>query len=506
MARHHSSWQLTFATLGILVAATWSAQNARGTDYDFVNPNNDTSVDWHTPTYWNPMGVPSNSGDTATFTRPTEVPSTTGFQVIVNSNTTIGGLTIDSTNYTDPHTFTIDGFGRLIFQDPSGTASYTETANHPSNLSNERVTMVPDIEVLSDLVMTMNHQADLNSSSFFNGAIIGTSARTITLEGTANLQLAAQGVPGFEGRYIINGGGIRLTGTANLESSAGVTVNSGGQLQFNNNNNAPTDDWGLANGAVLNLNGPGRTEGSNGALRFQGQNGHNPRHAFFHNEVVLQSDATIAAGPGGANIVTGELDNVVSGPGGLTKNGPGNLIISNPASSWDGDTHANEGMLSVTNPIFADSADVYLVSGGAATLNLNFTGMDVVRSFFIDDVAQAVGLWGMTGNPLADFTTDWITGDGLLDVQSLGTLSGDHNGDGVVDAADYALWRSDPNSYGNQQGYDDWVDNFGQTAGSGSGPSALSAATVAPEPGTSLLALFALAGLFAVAKRREKVA
>jgi hypothetical protein len=45
---------------------------------------------------------------------------------------------------------------------------------------------------------------------------------------------------------------------------------------------------------------------------------------------------------------------------------------------------------------------------------------------------------------------------------------GDHNGDGIVDAADYALWRSDPSSYDGAQGYTDWVDNFGATTGSGS--------------------------------------
>jgi hypothetical protein len=67
-------------------------------------------------------------------------------------------------------------------------------------------------------------------------------------------------------------------------------------------------------------------------------------------------------------------------------------------------------------------------------------------------------------------------------------LVGDHNLDGTVDAADYALWRSDPNSYGGDpQGYNDWVNNFGATLGSGAGGGI--AASI-PEPNT-LMMLFA---------------
>jgi autotransporter-associated beta strand protein len=80
------------------------------------------------------------------------------------------------------------------------------------------------------------------------------------------------------------------------------------------------------------------------------------------------------------------------------------------------------------------------------------------------------------------------------------TLTGDYNEDGVVDAADYVLWRSNPSSYGGDpQGYNDWVANFGATSGSGSAP--LAAATAVPEPTTTLLAGFALCGLLVVARK-----
>jgi hypothetical protein len=67
-------------------------------------------------------------------------------------------------------------------------------------------------------------------------------------------------------------------------------------------------------------------------------------------------------------------------------------------------------------------------------------------------------------------------------------LEGDHNGDGIVDAADYVAWRKNPTAFGGDAGYDDWVANFGEPGpGGGNGGSAV------PEPAAGLLALVAAA-------------
>ncbi len=65
---------------------------------------------------------------------------------------------------------------------------------------------------------------------------------------------------------------------------------------------------------------------------------------------------------------------------------------------------------------------------------------------------------------------------------------GDHNYNGVVDAADYVLWRMNDN---NQPGYDLWRAHFGQTAGSGAGANLHLAV---PEPGILSLVLVAACG------------
>ena len=70
-------------------------------------------------------------------------------------------------------------------------------------------------------------------------------------------------------------------------------------------------------------------------------------------------------------------------------------------------------------------------------------------------------------------------------------LVGDHNGDGKVDAADYVVWRKNPAGFGGQQGYDDWVANFGAMAGSGGG----SGLAAVPEPASAVLLLLGVAAL-----------
>ena len=89
-------------------------------------------------------------------------------------------------------------------------------------------------------------------------------------------------------------------------------------------------------------------------------------------------------------------------------------------------------------------------------------------------------------------------------------LPGDYNHNGIVDAADYTVWRDTLGENGaslaadgnhNNQidagDYDVWRAHFGQTAGSGSGASANASV---PEP-ASLVML--LAGILAMCSRRH---
>ena len=84
----------------------------------------------------------------------------------------------------------------------------------------------------------------------------------------------------------------------------------------------------------------------------------------------------------------------------------------------------------------------------------------------------------------------------------------DYNGNGIVDAADYTVWRDSLGRTGSglaadgdgsgavdQADYSIWKSNFGNHAGSGSG-----AAAAVPEPTTLLMFLF---GILAISFQRR---
>jgi uncharacterized membrane protein len=103
-----------------------------------------------------------------------------------------------------------------------------------------------------------------------------------------------------------------------------------------------------------------------------------------------------------------------------------------------------------------------------------------------------LNLTGWSLDSVADMTADGRVLIGQASHQDFGdnlafrieiSQSGDFNGDGIVDAADYVLWRKND---GNQSGFDIWRAHFDQMAGTGSG--AETNGTV-PEPATSSVLL-----------------
>jgi hypothetical protein len=75
------------------------------------------------------------------------------------------------------------------------------------------------------------------------------------------------------------------------------------------------------------------------------------------------------------------------------------------------------------------------------------------------------------------------------------SIPGDFNNNSIVDAADYVVWRK--TGINGQQGYNDWRSHFGQTAGSAAAiPSANSLSAAVPEPPTFMLLVFATPGWY----------
>ena len=86
------------------------------------------------------------------------------------------------------------------------------------------------------------------------------------------------------------------------------------------------------------------------------------------------------------------------------------------------------------------------------------------------------------------------------DFSLIAMLPGDYNDNGIVDAADYTVWRdnlgtnvtlpNDDTPGVSFNDYEQWKTHFGESGGSGSG-----AVVAVPEPATALLIILAAVGL-----------
>jgi hypothetical protein len=103
------------------------------------------------------------------------------------------------------------------------------------------------------------------------------------------------------------------------------------------------------------------------------------------------------------------------------------------------------------------------------------------------------------GTPLSnglytlEYQTDSLLGSQITFVSAV-VLPGDYNNDGVVDAADYTVWRDGLGTTYTQADYDVWKANFGTHAG---GAGTMENVAV-PEPATIALAVLAAVLLRAI--------
>lgn len=147
-----------------------------------------------------------------------------------------------------------------------------------------------------------------------------------------------------------------------------------------------------------------------------------------------------------------------------------------------------------------------------------------VGTDILPDMALGAGAMGFTppldsgqyafwiqqaSGPVATYQFDFI-------ITALAGTPGDYNGNGTVDAADYALWRDNEGTAGpdgdgtgwdganltgvpdgivDEHDYEYWRAHFGETSGSGAGAAAI------PEPTSIALAGLALLSLVVCARR-----
>ncbi len=326
-----------------------------------------------------------------------------------------------------------------------------------------------------------------------NGAVVGHGRVDSELT-IANL-VGGRFEVGPGDRMVVNGG---TSGNLGFDNDGEVAV-VGGQMhfleQFTNSNQAaavtllngvvhfpiPTTGFGFdstggvlaSTGGVNDIYGSVRIQGASSRIVVAGES-----TAVFH-EPVTNSGSTIEVFPGSTAVYLQ----------GLTTTGSGSALsvhLADPAE----------------DPDFGSVE----VSGGAAldgTLQVQLAGG------FVPSLGDAFQILTASGGRTGTFTSevlpslssglDWelqYTPNSVVLSVISNVLPGDYNADGVVDAADYVVWRK---TDGSQVGYDLWRTNFGRTAGAGVG----SSSTVSvPEPAGLLMVLAAsLAGVY---RRRDR--
>jgi len=304
------------------------------------------------------------------------------------------------------------------------------------------------------------------------------TVREITLDGSSSYRLEGGQTLTLDAdtgtaRVTVTGGNHSWTAPVFADTSTTLDIASGAELTLKGR-------FDFANQTVTKL-GSGHLYLDSGLSTQTGTFQHNDGH--LGGDGIVNGDLTLAA----AVVAPGH------GVGELTVKGDFTMGSESVLEIEIGGTSTNQfDTLQVAQNVYLDG-----------TLAVTLTGdyyPDFGQQF---SVVQAVSISNrgiVLGGPDAEkFKLIFASGELLLESTVAG-LPGDYNNDGLVDAADYTVWRDhlgtttlpnrDPGAAGpvGQSDYLVWKTNFG-TSGTGS-------ATAVPEPGSLfLILLVALVGI-----------
>jgi autotransporter-associated beta strand protein len=359
----------------------------------------------------------------------------------------------------------------------------------------------------------------LSKTSGTNVHALGGSGTVLTVNQTGAVQLAGTGedqifyksnvvlngtldlngqLEGFDG---LSGGGL-VTDTQSATSSTLI-------LGQNDNAQGPATFSGRIN------DGKGQVslvKAGNGTQILSGQNTFSGGTLIIGGTLVLASGAALPTGSmvsvtNGASLVV-DADSIagtVLSTSGTTTIAAGATLTASSFSlgtiggltiKLGGPTVAANAKLNVTGTLNV-----------AATLTVSLVNNFQPRlgdSFDLMDWGSLSGTFATLSLPVLAGGLHWSTSQlytsGTI---SVGGLVGDYNHDGIVDAADYTVWRDSLGSTtnlaadGNGNGvidagdYDVWKMHFGQTAGGGAG-----GAAGVPEPSSLVLCAMGALGFF----------
>jgi hypothetical protein len=178
-------------------------------------------------------------------------------------------------------------------------------------------------------------------------------------------------------------------------------------------------------------------------------------------------------------------------PGNLVNSTPGHMLIATSGfGSMTGGVAPtftfDQSSTALTLPFFNPNATniTFTFTGSNDTMTLTGASLpkDGIRSL-------TDGNAGGLPNPTSSNSAGVNSPTNLLGASGgINLSSGDYNGNHLVDAADYGVWRKTPANFGtNAAGYAAWRSHFGNAAGGGT----LSPGSAVPEPVVGMLLLVA---------------
>ncbi|HEX3600508.1 MAG TPA: hypothetical protein VHU84_10225 [Lacipirellulaceae bacterium] len=377
-----------------------------------------------------------------------------------------------------------------------------------------------------------NSLVPVGGGSFTNGGVIrGTGAigNTLTNSASGQIQVTAGNRLELTSGAIINNGLVSVDG-GELVISVGMT-NNGGSLISGRDGVIRGGTTGILNSGAMAFSGGTMdvygdvTQQTSGKITITGGGS-----TTFYDDVTVNAGAnnvqvSAAGGVVSSVVFLGSYNGGTTGGGAAFIEGdhrPGNspALVSfggalfygsgseldielgglNRGTQYD----AVDGTSAVS---LSGKLDVTTISGFTPTIGNSFTLLTAVGGITGQFTSTALpvlgsGQWQVTYNPTS------------VVLAVVGALLGDYNHNGVVDAADYVVWRSTLGQTGTGLAADGnnnsvidagdltvWRSHFGATAGSGAG-AGIGTSTQVPEPSAFVLLIAAVSTLVACRRAR----
>jgi len=327
-----------------------------------------------------------------------ELKDVTSVTLLGSSNLTQNALSIGVADYGIATTFS--GSGNQIITLAKGSDSVDHVnISGTLNLGNGSRTIV------------VNHPDGWASIS---GNINGNA--TVTKSGDSDLTLNGSGTTADTVNWNVAAGRLFFHNGSRLGGGA-VTVAGGATLDYQGSsdtvlNNAITLTAGsnvATRSAALTLSATALPTAGTMIFNYDDQ----ATYAIYVDGNAVNLTDTLRIQVGGNNSTVGAvtINNLITGSGGVTKTQSGALVLAGD-NSYTGDTTVSGGTLSITKAFLADESAVSIADG--AYLNLNYDGKDTIAALYINGVKMVTGTWGASTNSGAQYTSDALTGTGLL--------------------------------------------------------------------------------------------